>query len=186
MPPPLHHDSVHTMIRHLARFAVLAILPAVGAAAEQPSPQSPELAVLNHYVGEWDVAITSSGQPFTQGHASAKWILNGRFVQQTGELQGPDGKPVVQVTTLMTYDPARKAYRSWTFLSDGSVSEGEGTWNAATRVMTTRGRKDAQGGRSTTTADFSTPDVETWKITSTDGQGNIAGEMAGTNKRRPK
>ena len=84
----------------------------------------------------------------------------------------------------MTYDPARKVYRSWTFLSDGSAGEIEGRWDAKARVMTSVGRKDANGGFSTTTADFSTVGVEKWRIVYSDKNGKVTSELAGTNTRK--
>jgi len=155
------------------------------AADDGPSANVPELKALGHYIGSWDVEITSKGLPLNKGQASAKWILDGRFLQQTGELRSPDGSTVLKGTTLMTYDPVKRVYRSWTFRSDGSAGEGEGTWDAKARVLTSVGRKDANGVFSTTTADFAEAGVERWKIVFTDGSGKVVSEITGKNTRRP-
>lgn len=175
------------MKRSFASCTILACFAYAGAiiaADDGPSDKVPELKALGSYVGSWDVEITSKGLPFTKGKSETKWMLDGRFVQQTGDLQAEDGSTVVKVTTLMTYDPAKKVYRSWTFLSDGSTSESEGTWSAKDRVMTSVGRKDERGGFSTTTADFSEAGVEKWKIVFTDGTGKVVSEMSGKNTRQ--
>ena len=177
------------MTRFFAFCSMLACFASAGAtiaADDGPSDKVPELKALDSYVGSWDVEITSKGLPFTKGQSSTNWTLDGRFVQQTGGLQAKDGSTVVKVTTLMTYDPAKKAYRSWTFLSDGSTSESEGIWNAKDRVMTSVGRKDENGGFSTTTADFSETGSEKWKIVYTDRTGKVVSEMSGKNTRQKK
>ena len=177
------------MTRFIASCSMIACFACMGttiAAGDGPSDKVPELKALDSYIGSWDVEITSKGLPFTKGQSSTKWILDGRFLQQTGELQAKDGAAVVKVTTLMTYDPSKKVYRSWTFVSDGSTSESEGTWNAKSRVMTSVGRKDENGGFSTTTADFSEAGGETWKIVYQDRAGKVVSEMSGKNTRQKK
>ncbi len=109
-----------------------------------------------------------------------------RFLQQTGELQAKDGTAVMKYASMMTYDPARKVYRSWIFLSDGQTGESEGTWNAKSKVMTLVSRKDENGIFSTTTADFSEPGIEKWKIVSKDRTGKVISEMSGKNTRHEK
>jgi hypothetical protein len=178
-----------SMTRAFVFCSMLVYLAATGAiiaADDGPSEKVPELKALDHYAGSWDVEITSKGQPFTKGKATANWILDGRFLQQTGELQAEDGSSVVKITTLMTYDPAKKVYRSWTFLSDGNAGESNGNWDAKRRVMTSVGRKDESGGFSTTTADFSEAGIEKWRIVFKDGTGKVVGEMSGKNTRQKK
>jgi hypothetical protein len=53
-------------------------------------------------------------------------------------------------------------------------------------VITSVGRKDVNGGFSTTTADFSEAGIEKWKIAFTDGTGKIVSEMSGKNTRQKK
>jgi hypothetical protein len=95
---------------------------------------TPELQVLNHWIGEWDVDTTfKPNNDFPKGArikgvATATWIPNGRCLQQTGTREPGDGLPGMKYTTLMTYDPGEKVYRTWFFLSTGFVSESVGTW----------------------------------------------------------
>lgn len=127
-------------------FSLLACLACQWAAAagdDGPSDKVPELKALDHYAGSWDTEITSKNPPFTKGTVTAKWVLDGRFLQQTAE--GKDGPTVFKYMSLMTYDPNKKVYRSWIFLSDGFAAESEGSWNAKDQVMTSVGHKDKNG-----------------------------------------
>ncbi len=153
---------------------------------EVPTSKIPELKALDHYIGTWDVVITTQGFPFTKGQVTAKWVLDGRFIEQNGGLKSMDGSGGPKIKTLMTYDPAKKVYRSWTFLTDGATSESEGTWDAKARIMKSVSRKDEGGGYSTTTADFSVAGFETWTIVSIDGSGKVVSEFSGKNTRKSK
>ena len=80
--------------------------------------------------------------------------------------------------------PFAKVYRFWSFVSNGSVSENEGTWDAKTKTMTSVTRPDEDGVRATVTADFSTPGTEKWKFVFADRTGNTVGELLGDNTLR--
>jgi hypothetical protein len=165
-------------------LACLVSLSTVGVAEEGPAKDVPELEALSHYVGHWDVAITSKSLPFSKGEATAEWILDGRFVQQTGSLTSVDGKSPLKITTLMTYDPKEKTYRMWSFLSNGTMIEAAGQWDAQKRTMTSIHR----GGTSTTTttANFAKTGTEEWKIVTTNEKNEVVGEFSGINTRRKK
>lgn len=171
----------------IVRFVLFVVLVAASRtihvqAADGPAKDIPELKVLSNYVGTWDVAITSRDSPFTKGESSTTWVLDGRFVQQTGVLRSADGFNAIRVTTLMTYDSERKMYRMWSFLSNGSTSEATGTWDEATRTMTSISRQD--GSTTTTTAKFSDNGIEEWLFTTTNQSNEVVGRFGGTNTRR--
>ena len=175
------------MERFLTFCSLLGFFAYAGSALagdDGPSNLVPELKTLDHYAGSWDTEITSKNPPFTKGTVTAKWILDGRFLQQTAE--GKDGPTVFKYMSLMTYDPTKKVYRSWIFLSDGFAAESEGSWNAKNQVMTSVGHKDENGFFSTTTADFSEAGVEKWRIVTSDGTGKVINEMSGKNSRQKK
>lgn len=172
------------MIRLLAISTLLA-LPAAASAAD-PAEKVPELKALTHYAGDWDTVITSKDAPFVKGTGTAKWILDGRYVQQEWVAQDKDGATVMKGTMLGTFNTEKKVYRMWTFMSDGGASEGTGTWDAKAKVMTSTTAKDANGMTTKTTADFSEDGVEKWAITTTDGLGKVVFEMAGKSTRRTK
>ena len=154
------------------------------AAEDGPAKDVAELQVLSQYVGTWEVKITTKGSPLKSGEATAKWILDGRFVQQAGSLKKTDGTTALKITTLMTYDPTKKAFRSWSFMSDGAMSESEAAWDANTRTMTTIYR--GPDITTTTTADFSKDGIEKWSIVVVDKDKKVVNETSGINTRKRK
>lgn len=151
-------------------------------ADEGPAIEVPELQVLSNYIGTWDVAITSQDSPFAKGESTATWILDGRFLQQIGVLKSGNGATSLKVTTLMTYDPNLKTYRMWSFLSNGSTSEGSAKWDAKNRTMTSVSSQD--GTTTTTTAKFTEVGTEEWMFITTNKNNEVIGKFAGTNTRR--
>lgn len=146
-----------------------------------PVKDVPELAVLQHYAGTWDVELTGNGSG--KGEVTAKWILGGRYLEQSGVIYNV-GSPDIWVTTLFTFDPGKQKYRVWTFASNGSTGQAEMTWDAKAKVMTSVAPPDANGIRSTNTADFSTVGKERWQFRYTDRDGQQVGEMSGVNTLR--
>ena len=145
---------------------------------------APELEALHNYVGSWDVVVSSGPTPVFLGEATAEWILDGRYVQQTASLRAQDGKPGFKFTTIMTYDSAKRVYRSWTFMTTGSRSESEGIWDAKSRTMVWTSHKDDAGNSSTTKADFSMAGIEKVKIVLTGPSGAVVSELNAENRRR--
>ncbi len=154
---------------------------AMVAAQDGPTPDIPELKVLSNYIGTWDVVITSPDAPFAKGRSTAEWILNGRFVQQTGRLISKDRSRVLEVTTLMTYDQQKKQYRMWQFRSDGTSGEATGKWDPTTRTMTSVSRNDQH--TTTTTASVAEAGIEKWSIVTTNRDNEVVFEITGTNTR---
>ena len=162
-------------------LAIILGLSPVNAEDTGPAKDVPELQALQHYHGTWDVAVT--GNEFSKGESTARWILDGRFLEQAGVMHSKDGKEI-GVATLFTFDTTKKTYRSWMFFSTGSVSQAEMTWDAKSKTMTSLTRPNADGVRSTVTADFSEAGKERWKFIFADRDGNAAGEMSGVNTLR--
>jgi hypothetical protein len=152
------------------------------AAGDGPSKDVPELQHLSNYVGSWDVVITSKNARYIRGQATTKWILGSRYVQQTGSLAASDGSKDMKVTTLMTYDPRKRAYRMWTFMSDGFASEAEGQWDSNARTMTSISHNE--GYTTKTTAHFPEDGIEKWEMVVTDQAGKAITRTSGTNTRR--
>jgi Protein of unknown function (DUF1579) len=168
---------------------MILISSACAEAPQGPAKDVPELQVLNHYVGKWDVAMTvkpGGDQPKVtrKAVATTEWVLDGRFVQQTGTLEPSDGAPGLKLTTLMTYDPRKKVYRSWTFGSDGFTSDSEGTWDEKARTMMWTSRGGADGATTATKAAFAGDGTESWSIVTKDREGKVVHEMSGKNTRR--
>ncbi|MBC7817403.1 MAG: hypothetical protein IAG10_10980, partial [Planctomycetaceae bacterium] len=127
-----------------------------------PVKDVPELQILQNYVGAWDVEVT--GNEFTKGEDTAHWILGGRFLEQSGFIVSDNGTNRLEITTLFTFDTTKKTYRSWSFLSTGATSQADMTWDAKTKTMTSVTQPNANGVRSTITADFSETGKEHWKF----------------------
>lgn len=175
------------MIRFAAFLSLTVICLGLSQSAisdDGPTKDVPELQVLSNYVGDWDVAITSKDSPFLKGKSSAKWILNGRFVQQTGSLKSEDGSAKLEITTLMTYDQTQKTYKMWLFVSNGAVSEATGTWDPKTRTMTSTQRNGDGDNTTKTVARFADGGVEHWSITATSPNGKVLSAIEGVNTRR--
>ena len=156
----------------------------VGFAADGPAKDVPELEALSNYIGTWDVVITSEDSPFTKGESTTKWILDGRFVEQSGHIASDDGATTLKITTLMTYDRNEKAYRMWSFLSNGETSESTGKWDAKNRTMTSIRR--GGGSTTTTTARFGENGTEEWTMVTKDQNGEVVIKFGGKNTRHKK
>lgn len=175
-----------TRVHQVCAIFLCLLSLAVISNADDRSDKVPELKVLERYVGSWDVEVTSPDAPLTKGHSSTTWVLGGRFLQGTGELRSQDGSTVVKVTTLMTFDTVRKVYRSWTFMSDGSSFESEGTWQEPTRELNSSSRQDSPSGGFTSKSVFAEDGVENWSMEFKDDKGKVVSQMTGKNTRRKK
>lgn len=162
-------------------WLAMSSLRTAGADELGPAKDVPELHVLQHYHGDWEVTIENSGG--STGEVAARWILGGRYLEQSGVVRNPGG-PNMWITTLFTFDTSTRKYRVWTFASNGSTGQAEMSWDAASKTMTSTARPDANGIRSTNTADFSTPGKERWHFRYTDRNGKQVGEMKGENTLR--
>jgi len=174
-------------------FAGIALSSATAAdTPSEPAKDVPELQVLNHWVGKWDDEITvkpNAGLPNgmrAKGTVVAEWVLNGRFVQQTAIMEPSDGHPVLKATSLMTYDPRKRVYRTWMFFSTGTVTETEGQWDEKSRTMMSKGRDAESGVTTAVTATFAADGSERWSIIEKDRYGKVVGETVGKNTPRKK
>jgi peroxiredoxin/mono/diheme cytochrome c family protein len=118
-------------------------LPPTGLGA-MPAPAKGELTpVLEKRLGTWDtdVSIRPSLGKETKltGTDRVDREYGGTFVHSRGAQQGRG-----EIVELATYDPARKAYRLWTYTSQGQVYEWEGRWDEKASTLTWTA--DLQGG----------------------------------------
>jgi hypothetical protein len=175
------------MIRALMLCSLLAFVsPQTEKKDDGPSDKVPDLKVLDHYVGTWNVEFANKDLPFSNAKVTAKWVLGGRFVEQAGELEAKDGSNSFKIKTLYTFDAKKNAFRSWTFTSDGSVDENDCVWDEKAKTMTSISKKVEGEGFNTTTADFSQDGVENWKIAITDAAGKVTAEIIGKNTKEKK
>lgn len=155
-----------------------------------PAKEIPELQPLGRFVGTWDTRMTyksadgPGGPAEVKGTGSAEWVHGGRFLRQTWSFGAGGGLPAGSGSTMMTYDPAAKVYRSWMFFSGGSVFESEGEWNPKTRTFTWTGGVGRDPMKTTTTATFQNDGSERWSMVVKDKDGKVVNEATGTNTRR--
>lgn len=173
-------------MRHLNALLVLTVsLICHGAvrAADGPTSVIPELTVLKHYLGNWNVTYSSETAPFTEGRTSAEWTLDGRFLKQTSELKTRFTQPhELSVTSLITYDRKARVYRSWTFVSNGRTSRASGKWDAETNTMTWTS-SPVDGITSTRAETFAKDGTQSWTTDSMNAQNKAVGHSEGTSTR---
>lgn len=151
-----------------------------------PAREIPELQPLNRFAGSWDTRMTvrvagTPGEPASvQGTSKAEWVHGGRFLRQAWSYRASGTLPAGSGSTMMTYDPEAKVYRSWMFFSSGATLESQGRWNPQSNTFTWTGRN----GRSTTTATFKEDGTEHWSMVEKDATGKVLSEASGVNTRR--
>jgi hypothetical protein len=101
--------------------------------ADDPPARSAQLAVLDQFVGEWEMNAKLTTQEHPDGQqeklvSSSRWILAGRFLESRGKKD--------EIISLTTYDADQKCFRRWSFSAKGYASEGTGQWDDAKRRFT--------------------------------------------------
>lgn len=133
----------------------------------------PELKVLDRLAGTWDATSVSKPAEWTPKEVrttskiTRKWVLDGRFLQDTSEISdGSEG------LSLLTYHPRRQAYRSWWFSSEGHTGKSTGQWDAASETILFQ---DDLGNGLTSRASvhFLDKDRHDWKVIIKDGDGKL-------------
>ena len=154
------------------------------AVAQAPNPLPAEAQkVLKLFVGKCDTTIDSDAS--LKGTATGVFVLGDRFVRDDFVLKDGGGNVVLQVSSMITYDTDAKLYRMWMFSSTGEATPSEGTWDEATRTLTTNSR-DAKGQTTKWTSAFSAESVETWGFVTKDKDGNVIQEVKGKSTARTK
>jgi hypothetical protein len=105
--------------------------------SRKPNVKLPgEMKVLARLVGKWNAtaiakpAVWTPKETRTTSKVTRTWVLDGHFLQDASEAS--DGTLGL---SLFTYDPQRKAYRSWWFNSEGHTSQSTGEWDAASKTL---------------------------------------------------
>lgn len=141
--------------------------------------------ILNQYLGEWDTTFTANENPKEmKGRISTKWILGGRFLQQTATIQTKHGSQPFILSNLVTYDPDKEGFRAWKFTSAGTVSETRLTWDSDSKTMTSK-TVDSPDEKSVTSTGTLVEDGEDhWVSVVEDQAGNTLSIVSGKNIRR--
>ena len=161
--------------------AVVAILgtTAVGH-ADGPGAKSPELQVLDRYVGTWDETVVIKPAQWTPEKTTSsttttrQWILNGRMIENKGAWTPED-----EFLHLMTYDEKTNEYRQWYYDKDNLAPQvSHGKWNAATQTFTFTGTP-GDGIKSSSQQHFVDKNTFTWTMVAKDAAGKVVLDMEG-------
>ena len=126
---------------------------------------SPELKVLNRFVGEWEETVVLKPAAWTPEQSTItatgtrKWILNGRMIENKG-VWSPSKDEFLH---LMTYDAEKGEYRQFYFDKTNLASRDEvrGKWDETTKTMSFNGEM-ANGVKSVLIERFVDDDSFTW------------------------
>jgi len=165
------------------------LLTLVSAFAQEQKPlpnQSPELQVLQRFIGSWEETVELkraawTPEPSTKTISSTrKWILDGKMIENKGAWSDK-----VEFLHLMSYDPKRAEYRQWYFDANNPTSLGEdrGRWDEATQTLTWRGALD-DGVTTVTTERFIDKDHFTWTFVAKDRTGQVVLDMEAKVRRK--
>ena len=169
--------GIQTRIVAAVTFSSL-LVTLVSAMAQEQKPdakQSPELRVLERFVGSWEetIELRSKGAPkpsLLKIASTRKWILGGKMIENKGTWSPGN----VEFLHLMTYDPKRREYRQWYFDVNNPASLGEdrGRWDEATQTLTWNGKLD-DGNTMETAERFIDKDTFTWTSVVKDRSGQV-------------
>ncbi len=133
-------DSEHIERRIMRRLIIgtsVVVLIFGGMSAKAQTPKSPELKVLDHFVGSWrneSVVRQANGDEDRSTDTSvAKWSLKGRYIKERGtDSDGKEG-----ALELWTYDSDAGVYKMW-FFDSNSPEPKPGTlrWNESKKTLT--------------------------------------------------
>ena len=148
--------------------------------ADEAGEKSPELQVLDRYVGTWDETVVIKPALWTPEKTTSsttttrKWILNGMMIENKGAWTPDD-----EFLHLMTYDPKQNEFRQWYYDKDNLVpQEYQGRWDAATQTFTFTGTL-ADGIQSASQQHFVDKDTFTWTLVAKDKTGKMVLDMEG-------
>lgn len=150
-----------------------------------PPDRSPELQVLDRFVGSWDMKLTiqptGGEETAVDGVSHRSWSLGGNFVrfEDPNNLERPESN---EAQMLLTYDSNRKNYPG--VLMDGANRvELTGTWDAKTTTMHWAG-KSPDGGTSTGYHRFIGKDRAEASTRVNDADGNVVLRISWVQTRR--
>jgi len=162
--------------------AFLSQISSAEVVSEAPDSSVPELEPLRLYAGRWESEI--SGKPQLRRVEVGEWILNGSFLRQCWSTEGQEDATKASGITMMTFDSARKAYLSWSFLAVRSVVQKEGSWDAASRTMTWTDQLAATGETVVTRSSFLDDTTHVWRVSEIDAKGKVVRAVEGRSVRR--
>jgi hypothetical protein len=147
--------------------------------AGDPPKRSPELQVLDRFIGDWQDAITNktTGQKY-DAIESRKWSPGGEFVLS----EDRNLATKKEAHFLITYDSNNKLYRAC-FIEEGGGALLLGSWDDRAQTMKWSGPPEVSV-KYTGTHRFVDNDHAIWSITVTGQDGTVFVEMSGKQTRR--
>ena len=168
----------------------------VFAAADTLRPA--ELAVLDRWVGDWDLEITM--KPNKENPKGGKniyrsvirWATADRFLRCEASGKSEDGKTAAAFMWIMTHEPQSKTYSSTVFWANieagtagfwGGGTAGVGTWDEKEQMMSIRS-EDKDGIVTLSVTQWIDKDTHRFVQSMSDKSGNVLFEYTGMGKRR--
>ena len=156
---------------------------------QKPASDIPELEPLSQYAGNWEMELTIKNSEHPQGvkttgTAVGEWIHGGRFLRQTWNVNAANGLPDFNGSSIRTYDPRTRTYRTWSFDSAGDTAESQGEWDAKARTLTWKIRENNSGGMTISTSTFPEDGQESWTMVVKGPNGEVLADVTGKGTRR--
>jgi len=173
------------LIASVLTVLVISTCPNASPADDSPK-RSPELQVLDRFVGTWDMEVTvkpANGEKTTFEVVSTRtWSVAGEVLRiEEPNLNRPELR---EIHLLLTYDSNSGNYLG-VFLSVPGRGFVTGTWNENTQTMTSR-MESADGIKHTVTQRFIDKDHAEVSVVTRSAHGQVLAEIAMKQTRRKK
>ena len=147
-----------------------------GMSAEAQTP-SPELKVLDRFVGSWRLEVVSGQANGDQEKSTLacvfKWSLQGQYIE--ARLTDLDGKQIA--LSLYSYDSDAGVHKMWTFAPNSpKPTLSTLRWNELKKTFTGKGDL-GNGITEQSTGRFIGNDRIEWTGTTNNASGNVLGEF---------
>jgi hypothetical protein len=147
---------------------------------DDAAKRSPELQVLDRYIGDWEVVATVSGTDVnTKTIEHRTWSKQGSFLLSENE----DLTTGKEAHFLVTYDPKGKQYRCC-FINDEFTVPMLGTWDEQTQTMHWKSADVAF--KHDATSRLIDKDTAEYRMTVTSPEGKVVFELSSKQTRRKK
>jgi hypothetical protein len=102
-----------------------------------PAPTKGKLTPeLERYLGNWNSTTVVKARGGPESKMTGKDVVQKTFNDTFLMVRNNSGGSTGEMIDLATFDPQKKAYRMWTYTSQGAVFEWEGKWDDAAKTLT--------------------------------------------------
>ncbi len=181
-------SAVGSVVKHIGRKNMsraiigtsVAVLIFGGMSAKGQTPKSPELKVLDRFVGSWrgeSVERQANGDEKKSSDTSVtKWSLQGRYI----EVRATDSDGKEGALELWTYDSDAGVYKMWFFGSNSPKPRSlTWRWNESKKTLTSVIEDMGNGITMQMTVRFIGHDRYEYTGTGKDASGNVVFETTG-------